>query len=138
MEQVHHGPIKQVAAAVVFHGERVLVARRAPGQNLEGMWEFPGGKLECDESPQCCIVRELAEELSMEVEPGQTFTESLHVYPGGAINLIAVLARTQTPNVSLTVHDAIEWLAPNELLTVQLAPADIPIAEEIGRHFTSA
>lgn len=126
---------KQVAAAIVFHDGRILVARRAPGQQLEGMWEFPGGKLEPGESPQCCIVRELIEELSMVVEPGQTLTEALHAYPGGSINLIAVLANVASPDAALTVHDAVQWLEPRDLLTVQLAPADVPIAEEIRRRF---
>jgi 8-oxo-dGTP diphosphatase len=135
MQETDLTPVKQVAAAIVFYDQRILVARRAPGQNLEGLWEFPGGKLEDEESPQHCVVRELAEELSIIVEPGETLTESLYAYPGGVINLIAVLAEAQRPDVCLTVHDAVEWLAPNELLTVDLAPADIPIAEEVGRRF---
>src|SRR5687768_107939 len=88
-------PAKPVAAAIVVQGGRILVARRAPGQHLEGLWEFPGGKLEGDETPQQCVVRELAEELAIAVVPDEILTESLHVYPGGAINLIAVIAYAQ-------------------------------------------
>jgi 8-oxo-dGTP diphosphatase len=130
-----HTKVKQVAAAIVFHGPRILVARRAPGQHLEGMWEFPGGKLEAGESPQSCIVRELIEELSINVAPGQTLTESHYEYPGGSINLIAVLANAPNPHVVLSVHDAVQWLDPADLLTVNLAPADVPIAEEVCRRF---
>ncbi|WP_230558627.1 (deoxy)nucleoside triphosphate pyrophosphohydrolase [Sphingomonas segetis] len=128
-------PVKQVAAAIVFHDRRVLVARRAPGQHLAGLWEFPGGKLEAGESPQCCIVRELNEELCLSVEARQTLTTSLYSYPGGRINLIAVLADAAKPDVALTVHDAIKWLEPRDLLSVEFAPADIPIAEEVSRRF---
>lgn len=135
MQESSSKPVKQVAAAIVFHGQHILVARRGPGQHLEGLWEFPGGKLEGEESPQCCIVRELAEELAIVVEPGETLTESVYCYPGGAINLIAVLAMATTPDVSLTVHDAIKWVAPRDLLSLGLAPADIPIAEELIRRF---
>ncbi|GAA4746883.1 8-oxo-dGTP diphosphatase MutT [Sphingomonas daechungensis] len=114
----------------------MLVARRAPGQNLEGLWEFPGGKLEPGETPQSCVVRELDEELSLAVEPGPTLIESLFRYPGGAINLIAVVAEAAKRDVFLTVHDEVQWLAPIDLLTAELAPADIPIAEEISRRFS--
>jgi len=135
MPQDQQDNIKQVAAAIVFHDGSILVARRAPGQNLEGLWEFPGGKLEPGETPQSCIVRELDEELSLPVKAGPTLTESLFKYPGGAINLIAVVAEASKRDVSLTVHDAVQWLAPTDLLTAQLAPADIPIAEEVSRRF---
>jgi 8-oxo-dGTP diphosphatase len=135
MQGQQNGDAKQVAAAIVFHDQHVLVARRAPGQQVAGKWEFPGGKLEAGETPQQCIVRELAEELSITVEPGDTFTESLFEYPGGAINLIAVLADAADRDVALRVHDAVQWLAPGELLTVELAPADIPIAVEVSRRF---
>lgn len=101
MEEFDQKPIRQVAAAIVFHAQRILVTRRAAGQSLEGMWEFPGGKLEWGETPQECIVRELAEELSLAVEPGPVFAESRHAYPGGTINLIAVLAETTTADVCL-------------------------------------
>ena len=127
---------KQVAAAIVFHDGQILVARRATGQHLGGYWEFPGGKLEAEETAQHCIVRELAEELSLAVSPGAIVTESLHVYPGGPINLIAVYAEVASREVILTVHDEIRWLNPCHLLSVELAPADIPIAEELALRFS--
>lgn len=129
--------IKQVAAALIFCHGKILVARRAPDQHLAGLWEFPGGKLENDESPQHCIVRELAEEMSIHVVPGEILIESLFVYPGGTINLIGVLASASSSVVEMTVHDAIKWLDPDNLLSVDLAPADIPIAKEIARRFGS-
>lgn len=84
---------KDVAAAIAIRGNRVLVTRRAPGQKLAGVWEFPGGKLEAGETPQTCIVRELFEELSIACEADEVLTQNLHTYPGGAINLIAVRVR---------------------------------------------
>jgi 8-oxo-dGTP diphosphatase len=77
----------------------------------------------------------LVEELAIIVEPGETLTESLFEYPGGSINLIAVLADAAKREVSLRVHDAVQWLAPADLLSVELAPADIPIATEVSRRF---
>ncbi|HCF4304513.1 NUDIX domain-containing protein [Pseudomonas aeruginosa] len=57
---------QSVAAAVVYLNGKILITRRAPGEKLSGMWEFLGSKLEADETPQACIVRELREELGNE------------------------------------------------------------------------
>lgn len=129
---------KSVAAAIINEAGRLLVTRRAPGQSLEGYWEFPGGKLEGDETPQHCIIRELAEELNVSVTAGEVIAESIYSYPDGAINLIAVEAQIVSGSIALMVHDAYEWLEPRELLTIELAPADIPIAHEIIRRDAAA
>jgi 8-oxo-dGTP diphosphatase len=126
--------VKQVAAAIIEREGRVLVTRRGPGQHLAGSWEFPGGKLECGETPQSCIIRELAEELCVTVTAGKIITESLYEYPGGAINLIAVATHLEGQALCLTVHDASEWLEPHQLLNIALAPADVPIARELIRR----
>ncbi|BCY03523.1 (deoxy)nucleoside triphosphate pyrophosphohydrolase [Stutzerimonas stutzeri] len=125
----------QVAAAVVYRDGNILITRRAPGEKLAGMWEFPGGKLESGESPQSCIVRELREELGVESDAGEILTTSLYTYPGGTIELIAVLVSLRSTALKLQVHDLAEWVLPNELLGYDFAPADIPIAEEIIRTY---
>lgn len=127
-----------VAAAIVTESGHVLVTRRAPGQKLAGFWEFPGGKVEHDETPQGCIVRELGEELSLTVIAGEIIAESVFTYPDGAINLIAVETQIVGGSIALTVHDAFEWHKPADLLDIQLAPADIPIAHEIIRREAAA
>ncbi|MDX2354890.1 (deoxy)nucleoside triphosphate pyrophosphohydrolase [Stutzerimonas xanthomarina] len=125
----------QVAAAVICQEGMVLITRRAPGEKLAGMWEFPGGKLEPGETPQSCIVRELREELGVESVAGEILTTSTFTYPGGAIELIAVTVLLRSAVLSLQVHDRAEWVTPRELLGYELAPADIPIAEEIIRKY---
>lgn len=125
---------KAVAAAIIMDRGRLLVARRGPGQHLADLWEFPGGKLEGDETPQACIVRELREELCVTVTTTDIITESLYKYPGGAINLIAVQTHLENGPICLTVHDAYEWVDPAELLNIDLAPADVPIAREVIRR----
>ena len=127
--------MKQVAAAIALSGGRVLVTRRADGQTLEGFWEFPGGKLEAGETPQECIVRELAEELCIKATAGDVFTDTIYAYPGGLINLIGVLVMLKDTDFKLTVHDAYQWVEPLELLTMNLAPADVSIAAEIVRRY---
>lgn len=127
--------VKRVAAAVVYRDGNILITRRAPGEKLAGMWEFPGGKLESGESPQSCIVRELREELGVDSDAGEILTTSVFTYPGGTIELIAVTVSLRSAVLTLHVHDRAEWVTPLDLMSYELAPADIPIAEEIIRKY---
>lgn len=124
--------MKQVAAAIARRGNQVLVTRRAPGEHLAGFWEFPGGKLEAGETPASCIVREMQEELGVGCIAGDIITESQYEYAGGAINLIAIAVDLTDTTFDLTVHDEAIFVTPSELLTMQLAPADIPIARQLA------
>ncbi|TWJ09797.1 (deoxy)nucleoside triphosphate pyrophosphohydrolase [Altererythrobacter ishigakiensis] len=129
--------MKQVAAAIAISEGKVLVTRRAAGQKLAGFWEFPGGKLEPGEDVQMCIVRELQEELGVTSTAGEVLTVSEYTYPGGAISLIAVEVSLHSSEFTLTVHDEYAWKAPGELLALNLAPADIPIARQIQEGATT-
>jgi len=77
-----------VAAAVVIQEGRVLLTRRAEGQHLAGMWEFPGGKLEEGESPEAAVVRECREECGIEVEVADILDVTHHRYPGKDVLLL--------------------------------------------------
>ena len=104
------GALKKVAAAIAIQDGKVLVARRAPGEKLAGMWEFPGGKVESHESVQQCIVRELAEELGVRASAGEILAETTYTYDGGAIHLIAL--RPHQFNDGLAPAKAEEKLYP--------------------------
>ena len=123
--------MKQVAAAIIFNKGKILVTRRAPGEKLAGYWEFPGGKLEGNETPQECIVRELREELGLLATAGDVIASSVYEYTGGAIELIAVECAVQNYEIGLIVHDAYEYIQPEALFDIRLAPADIEIAQKI-------
>lgn len=126
-----------VAAAIIQRGDAVFVARRGPDQKMPSLWEFPGGKLEQDETPQECIVRELAEELSIAVSAGCILGESQHDYPEVSINLIAVETYMLGDKFELTVHDDARWVKLEALLHLDLAPADIPIARELVKSLAT-
>ncbi len=123
--------VKDVAAAIIVRDGQVLMARRAPGQNLAGYWEFPGGKVEPGETIRACIARELAEELSVTCEPGEIMMQHLHRYDGGAINLIAIYVRMTCDDWRLSVHDDARWIGADALMALHLAPADIPVARAV-------
>lgn len=127
--------MKEVAAAIAIRDQRVLVSRRAPGQALEGLWEFPGGKIEAGEDAQTCIVRELEEELGVRAIARNVLAQSDYTYPGGAIRLVAVDVLLEATDFQLTVHDQHQWIALEDLTKMSLAPADIPIAKKVQQIY---
>lgn len=125
--------MKVVTAAIIEQSGRYLLARRAPGQSLEGFWEFPGGKVEAGESPEQCLARELHEELELTVEVGTFFSESIYEYERGAIRLVAYFVKILAGVPTLSVHDQIDWFSKDEAVELNLAPADLPILEALGK-----
>ena len=77
----------EVAAGVVFRDGRVLITQRRKDDHLGGLWEFPGGKREPDESYEDCLRRELMEELGIEVEVGEVIASITHDYPDKKVHL---------------------------------------------------
>ena len=127
--------MKEVSAAIIIEDGKVLLARRAKGEKLAGYWEFPGGKREEDETIDECLVREIREELSLDIEVVGEFDTSDYEYPGGQIRLIGLLAEIQNGVISKTVHDLVEWIDISSVLDYRLAPADIPLAERLRNDY---
>lgn len=126
--------ITVVAAALIWRENKVLIARRAPGQKHEGGWEFPGGKVEAEETGESALHRELSEELCIDASIGACFTQSEYEYDTGAILLVAYHVREYTGEPQMTVHDRIAFAAPEDLLCYPLLPADRPIAELLRKQ----
>jgi mutator protein MutT len=110
----------QVVAAVIFDGPRVMLTRRGPGRAHAGYWEFPGGKVEEGESPQSALVREIQEELALEIK----VTELLAVAQDGAIQLSAYRAEVVSGTPELRDHDRLEWLLPTQLALMPMPALD--------------
>jgi 8-oxo-dGTP diphosphatase len=112
----------------------VLVARRPPGPRAtDGLWEFPGGKIEQGETPQACLERELHEEFGVEAACGKFLCASRHAYPDFDIELLAFEVEGGGGDWEPREHDAVDWVPVGDLLSVALAPADVPIAELLER-----
>lgn len=121
----------KVTAGVIIHSGKVLITRRAPKENFAGGWEFPGGKIEANESPQECLARELKEELNITVSVDKFCTEVNHNYGNMNINLIAYYCTIVDGEIQISVHDKYKWVKINDLLKYDLLPADIPIAKKV-------
>ncbi|BBI31324.1 8-oxo-dGTP diphosphatase MutT [Cohnella abietis] len=120
----------EVAAAIIENGQgRILIARRKKGKSQEGLWEFPGGKLEPGESPEACLVRELQEEMGIEISPYSYFGENEHDYGTVQIKLIAYLATYSHGEIRLVDHDDYRWSKREELREYEWAPADVPFVD---------
>jgi len=120
-----------VAAGVIVHNGKILIARRkVPGFSDE-MWEFPGGKIRTGETPEQCLVREIREELDMEVEVIGFIGESIYKYPNRTIRLLAYVVRWLDGEPRLKDHSAVSWVSPDALDKYEFAPADVPIVRLI-------
>jgi len=127
--------LKEVTAAIFIDGDKVLLARRGPDEKLAGLWEFPGGKREANETLFECLERELYEEFETIVTAHKELTRSLYTYEHGRFEIIAIRATGDLSSLQLRVHDKVEWVPYIDLLKYDLLPADIPISEYIKEHF---
>lgn len=123
--------MKDVTAAIIIQDDKILITRRAPGQNLAGKWEFPGGKIEPGETPEICLARELEEELAITVLVGERFGESIYEYDRGTIRLLAYRAEILGGDIALSVHDSYSWESFSDLDRYDFAPADIPLVRKL-------
>jgi 8-oxo-dGTP diphosphatase len=126
-----------VTAAIIRHRGRILVTQRPAGTRHAGLWEFPGGKLEADESPIAALERELREELDLAVTVGDIFAVVHHRYDWGAVLLLAydcIPAHTRIRNLQVAAH---RWLHPEALSALPFLPADLPLIERLQQRFTA-
>jgi len=128
----------RVAAGIIVHEGKVLIARRKQGQNHGGLWEFPGGKIEVNETPQECLVRELHEELGIEVEAGRIVAEAWDRSGHGSFVILAVEAGLVSGSIRPTVHDEVKWVSWEDLPAYPLAPADRELLEKIRAGLTDS
>ncbi len=119
-----------VTCAIIVKDDKILVAQRSERMKLPLKWEFPGGKLEENESEIDCIKREIKEEINIEIEILKKLSNSICDYGTFKINLIPFLANHILGEIRLTEHKAYKLLEKKELLSLDWAEADLPIVEE--------
>jgi 8-oxo-dGTP diphosphatase len=118
-----------VVAAIIVEQRRVLVTQRMIGTHLAGAWEFPGGKVEVDEDPRDALVRELREELGIEVVVDAVVDVAFHRYPTKSVLILFFAARRKpdSPPPSALEVAALQWRASTELADEDFPAADARI-----------
>jgi len=118
-----------VAVALIDVDGRVLIAKRPQGKSLAGLWEFPGGKVEPGERPEAALIRELREELGIEVSESclAPFVFASHAYDSFHLLMPLYLCRRWDGVVAAREHDALAWVKPDKLSAYPMPPADEPL-----------
>lgn len=121
--------IKVTCALIINNEERILAALRSEDMNLPLKWEFPGGKIEPNETPEDCLTREIKEELNIEIQILKALPSNIHTYPNISIELIPFICAHVKGDIILKEHADFKWLHKNELLALDWADADLPIVK---------
>ena len=122
----------EVVAAVIFNEQgRIFATQRGYGE-WKDWWEFPGGKMESEETPQQALKREIREELDAEIEVGELLRTIDYDYPAFHLTMHCFKC-TLDGAVTLKEHEAAKWLASNELQSVKWLPADEEIIDELSK-----
>jgi 8-oxo-dGTP diphosphatase len=120
-----------VTAAVIINNKKVLIAQRKPGSYMEYKWEFPGGKLEAGETPQECVIREIKEELDMQIQPIDIYETVDFRHNERDMKLIVYLSSlVEGIGVPIECND-FRWITKDELGLYEFTPADIPVVEKL-------
>ena len=120
-------PVEVVAGVIRDHRGRILLARRTEGRDLAGLWEFPGGKHEVDESAETALARELREELGIEIEIGAPLIRVPQAYPHKRLCLDVHGVQAWRGTVRGLEGQALAWVPPHKLADYPMPPADIPV-----------
>lgn len=123
--------INVVAAVIKDENEKILITQRNLKKAQGGLWEFPGGKIEPNETRENAIVREIKEELDIDIEVKSYLSEKVFNYPEKDINLIALECKKINGEIKLLEHEDYKWVSENELDNFQFAPADLFIIDKI-------
>ena len=123
----------EVVAAIVHDADgRIFATQRGYGE-WEGWWEFPGGKMEANESPEEALQREIWEELETRIVIERLVTTVEYDYPAFHLTMHCYWCHVESGSLTLKEHEAARWLATGELESVKWLPADLQILEKIRK-----
>lgn len=121
----------EVVAAIIHETDKILATQRGSG-DFAGMWEFPGGKIEPGETAEQAIVREIQEELEVEIVPEEFLVTVEHTYPTFHLTMHCFIASTASgAPIHLLEHSAAKWVSPDELDCVDWLPADVKVVDAL-------
>lgn len=121
-----------VSAALIFHHGKLLITRRHADSHLGGLWEFPGGKREAEETFEQCLIREIREELGMEIAVGELFEEITHAYREKTVHLKFFKCQWIGGEPETLGCAAFKWVRKNELADYEFPAADAQLLKKIS------
>ena len=121
-----------VVAALIRKGNELFATQRGYG-NYKDWWEFPGGKIEPGESPEEALVREIREELAVDISVDEFLTSVEYDYPEFHLSMACYWCTVKEGHLTLLEHEAARWLPLEHLRQVNWLPADIQVIEEIEK-----
>lgn len=125
-----------VTCAIIIYQNKILVAKRSVKMSQPGFWEFPGGKIENNESKEDCLKREIREELGLEITIKSKLTPCIYKYsPEKKVELFPFLCDWKSGELQVLEHEKVMWVGIEVLDNLNLAPADIPICKELSRNW---
>ena len=125
-KQVH------VVGAIIENEKReIYCAQRSPQMSLPNYWEFPGGKIEKDESPQEALKREILEEFTCEIVVGEKVEDTTYDYGSFIVRLETYMAKIVSGTPIAIEHSDTKWVKRSSLSELNFAPADIPAVEKL-------
>jgi len=119
-----------VVAAIIVKEDKIFATQRGYGE-FKDWWEFPGGKVEGDETAEAALKREIREELKSEISVGELFETIDWDYPTFHLHMQCFLCKLVSDDVVLVEHEAARWLNKSELDSVKWLPADLAVVEKL-------
>ena len=123
----------KVVAAIIIHENKIFATQRGYGEFKDG-WEFPGGKIEPGETPQAALVREIKEELDIEIEVKDFLETVEYDYPEFHLSMDCFFCTIKSGELVLKEHEAAKWLTVETLDSVDWLPADQGLVEGIREY----
>ena len=120
----------EVVAAIIYKDESYFATQRGYGE-FEGMWEFPGGKIEPGESPENALKREIQEELGIDITIDRFICTTEYDYPSFHLTMHCYLCEIKSGEIELREHKSARWLTAKTLNSVEWLPADKEIVEKL-------
>ena len=124
----------RVVAGIIIKENKILAVKRGYGK-WKGYWEFPGGKIEINETTQDALKRELKEELDIEISDLKFLTDIEYSYPDFNLAMECYTCSLLSHEITLKEHEEMRWLRPDELDSLQWLPADYQIFPLLKFHF---
>jgi 8-oxo-dGTP diphosphatase len=133
MNSIGLSDIVKVTAAILVKDNKIIIAKRGPDDRLANKWEFPGGKIEINETPEQCLKREIKEEFDIDVSVGEYLGSSIYHYDHMPIELLAYRTYWESGEIDLKDHDDFKWISLEQLSEFDFAPADLVFVEKLQK-----